>query len=126
MQLSEYVEIWDTILFRVYNVIARLKWFVLPWNIKKIVRRNKVFKNKYKGERCFVLLNGPSLKEHDLSALKDEIVFTTNYFYNSTLADVVKPNYHCWLDSLLVSENKDNKLITDIRAKIKNIFHFVI
>jgi hypothetical protein len=44
-------------------------------------------------------MNGPSINEHDLSLLENEIVFTSNYFFQSNLCEVVKPNFHCWLDS---------------------------
>ena len=43
-------------------------------NIKKL-------KNTHKGERCFVLGNGPSLSNYDLSPLIDEWVFVVNEFY---------------------------------------------
>ena len=41
------------------------------------------FKNKHKGERCFICGTGPSLNKMDLSPLYDEIVFGVNTFYRS-------------------------------------------
>ena len=38
-------------------------------------------RNKHKGKRCFILGNGPSLKEQDIGLLNDEFVFVTNYFF---------------------------------------------
>lgn len=39
------------------------------------------FRNKHQGERCFILGNGPSLKNTDLSLLKNEITFGMNRIY---------------------------------------------
>jgi hypothetical protein len=39
------------------------------------------FKNKHTGDRCFIIGNGPSLKQMDLSLLKNEITFGLNRGY---------------------------------------------
>lgn len=39
------------------------------------------YKNKYKGQRCFVIGNGPSLNKEDLEMLKDEVTFASNRIY---------------------------------------------
>ena len=41
----------------------------------------KSIKGKYKGQRCFVLGNGPSLTPSDLDKLKDEVTFASNRIY---------------------------------------------
>jgi len=38
-------------------------------------------KDKHQGERCFIIGNGPSLKNTDLSLLKDEVTFGMNRIY---------------------------------------------
>lgn len=38
-------------------------------------------KNKHKGQRCFVVASGPSLRGMDLSWLKDEITIAVNQSY---------------------------------------------
>lgn len=38
----------------------------------------KKLKNKYKGRRCFILANGPSILNHDLNKLNGEIVIGMN------------------------------------------------
>ncbi len=40
--------------------------------------RLEQYRNKYKGQRCFIIGNGPSLKKMDLSCLKDEITMGSN------------------------------------------------
>jgi len=39
------------------------------------------FKNRHKGGRCFIVCNGPSLSEMDLTALSSEVVFGLNKIY---------------------------------------------
>ena len=41
----------------------------------------RTFKDKHKGESCFIIGNGPSLKYTDLSLLKDQITFGLNRIY---------------------------------------------
>jgi len=43
--------------------------------------RIRRFKNQYTGKRCFVIGNGPSLKNTDLSRLKDEYTFGMNRIF---------------------------------------------
>lgn len=51
-----------------------------PWRLDS--KRNiRAFHNKYQGKRCFVIGNGPSLKNTDLSKLKDEYTFGMNRIY---------------------------------------------
>lgn len=51
-----------------------------PW--RKETRRNiRKFYNKHRGERCFIMGNGPSLKNTDLSFLKNEVTFGMNRIY---------------------------------------------
>jgi len=44
-------------------------------------KRIKFYKNRYVGERCFVIGNGPSLKQTDLSKLHNEFTFGLNRIY---------------------------------------------
>jgi len=63
-----------------------------------LIRKNKKFKNLHKGQRCFILGNGPSLKDQDLSLLQNEIVFTVNQIATMDGFDKIKTNYHFWAD----------------------------
>ncbi len=51
-----------------------------PWR-RDTVARMAALKDKYRGERCFIIGNGPSLKNTDLSRLKDEYTFGLNRIY---------------------------------------------
>lgn len=43
----------------------------------------KTFKNLHKGERCFIVVTGPSINKTNLSLIKDEILFGVNQLYES-------------------------------------------
>jgi hypothetical protein len=65
------------LLTRVYN---QLSWLVDSRGVKS----KKIFlelKDKHKGGRCFVIGNGPSLNNMNLSLLKDEITIGMNRIY---------------------------------------------
>src|SRR5689334_4044737 len=60
-----------------------------------LLQRNEVFRDRHKGRRCFVIGNGPSLKEQDLSPLVDEITLVTNSFYaHPIVGDSWQPSYY--------------------------------
>lgn len=52
-------------------------------------------KNKYLGKRCFIIGNGPSLKQQDLTLLKDEVTFVTNWFPLHENYQQIDPTYYC-------------------------------
>ncbi len=45
------------------------------------IRRLATFKDCHRGERCFIIGNGPSLKQTDLSRLRSEYTFGMNRIY---------------------------------------------
>jgi Protein of unknown function DUF115 len=51
-----------------------------PWRRDSIARLGE-WKDKYKGQRAFIIGNGPSLNQTDLSRLKDEFTFGLNRIY---------------------------------------------
>ena len=51
-----------------------------PWR-RESVKRLGVYQDKHQGERCFIIGNGPSLKNTDLSKLENEYTFGMNRIY---------------------------------------------
>lgn len=58
----------------------------------------KSLHNKYKGQRCFILGNGPSLTPEDLNLLKNEITFASNRIYNIFSKTDWRPTYFAMFD----------------------------
>jgi hypothetical protein len=69
------------------------------------------FHNRFKGQRCFIIGNGPSLNNHDLSLLKGEYSFGVNSFYYKTRETGFRPSFYVVEDSSVMKEN-----IEEIRA----------
>ncbi len=51
-----------------------------PWR-RESMRKMQEFENKFKDERCFIIGNGPSLRNTDLTKLKKEYTFGMNRIY---------------------------------------------
>lgn len=74
--------------FRLVPAIKRRiieRKFLYLWNKSNVGKTNKNFisnlKNQYKGERLVLIANGPSLKDMDLSVLKNQYTMCMNRFY---------------------------------------------
>ena len=67
-----------------YDAIRRLPQlpdaYLHPWRCESI-HRIKAFKDIHKGKRAFIIGNGPSLKQTDLTKLKNEFTFGLNRIY---------------------------------------------
>lgn len=65
-------------------------------------RKLKSYRGKYKGQRCFLIGNGPSLCAEDLDKLKREITFGCNFIHKIYGQTDWRPTYHCISDSSTV------------------------
>lgn len=61
-------------------------------------RRLERFRGCHRGERCFVIGNGPSLRGQDLIPLAGEATFVTNHFYLHPAVEALRPTYYCSSD----------------------------
>tara|TARA_R110001599_G_scaffold1605_2_gene8036 strand:+ start:8535 stop:9356 length:822 start_codon:yes stop_codon:yes gene_type:complete len=64
-------------------------------------------KNKYKGKRCFIIGNGPSLNKIDLSLLKDEYTFGVNGIFYKTNEMGFTPTFYVVEDRHVMADNVD-------------------
>jgi len=58
------------------------------------LRRNRRFRNKHRGGRCFILCNGPSVLKQDLLPLQNEIVMSVSSGHLHKDFERIKPAYH--------------------------------
>lgn len=117
MNPSVIIEKWDGLLYTIYNYLQYLKslFSKLPY-----LNKNKDLENKHKGERCFIIMNGPSINALDLHKLKSEVVFCSNYFYRAEIAKVVDPNYYFWADSKIFFRPEGKEVVGEIRNTCPN------
>ena len=58
----------------------------------------KSLKDIHKGQRCFIIGNGPSLQAKDLDKLKNEVTFASNRIYHIFPKTDWRPTYYVCLD----------------------------
>lgn len=66
---------------------------------RDILGRNLALKNKFKGRRCFIIGNGPSLNDQNLLKLANEETFVVNNFWKYPQFNLLKPKNYVVLDS---------------------------
>lgn len=116
-------------IYRNLDIIENILWDVVfqvkmvkDKNYRDTMYHNKIFNNKYKGEACFILGNGPSLKEEqNLEFLKNHYVFTVNQLYRSEIFNIVQPNFHLMVDPLFFSLRENEPSENDTLQRIKNL-----
>ena len=81
-----------------------------PWVLyHDLIATNVKFKDIHKKKRCFILGNGPSLREQDLSLLANEITITVNSIACMENFHLIKPNYHFWADAIYFESYVDSE-----------------
>ncbi|MGD8455338.1 MAG: DUF115 domain-containing protein [Anaerolineales bacterium] len=71
---------------------------------RESVRRLSAFKDKHRGERCFIIGNGPSLKDTDISKLKSEITFGMNRVYLAFDEWGFETSYYAAINDLVIEQ----------------------
>ena len=74
-----------------------------PWR-RESIQRLAAFKDIHKGKRVFIIGNGPSLKQTDLSKLRNEITFGMNRFYVAFPELGFTTTYLCAINDLVVEQ----------------------
>lgn len=89
----------------------------------RTLQRNRVLKNIYKGKRCFVIGNGPSLSIPDLDKLINEVTFSCNNSIQLLNRTMWKPTCFFGADHIFVNKyvNTDEK-IESILSSCKYMF----
>jgi hypothetical protein len=84
----------------------------------------KKYKDIYRGKRCFIIGNGPSLQKNDLECLhkNHEITFAANQIYRIFDEVTWRPDYYCCVDDLLINQCID--AIAVIECKDKFLFDY--
>lgn len=105
------------------NIIRIKDWYYLLKNksCRKNIEKNRKFQNMYEGKRCFILGNGPSLNDIDLSLLSDEITFSVNQLPRRADFEKLKTNFHMWVDGRFydIDENRPEDL--ELLEVMKNV-----
>lgn len=86
-------------LLRRFLSFPEMLYFYWPWGFPKKNRdRLKRFNNKYKGKRCFIVANGPSLNKIDFDLLKNEFTIGMNRIYLMKEQNDFMPSFLACID----------------------------
>lgn len=100
------------IIFYIVNSFSKIN-IPLTKNNYKILG----LKNKYKGERCFIIGNGPSLKPEDLEKLKGEFTFASNKIYKIFNKTTWRPTFYMVVDPIVLEENVEDINLVEAKTK---------
>ncbi|NRA54145.1 MAG: DUF115 domain-containing protein [Gammaproteobacteria bacterium] len=115
------------LLYSINNTIRYTKYLVERYllNQHSHLSLNTEIKDIHKGKNCFVLGNGPSLKQQDITRLKDQCVFMVNRAFLDENYAVIKPCYHIIVDNKLATGQWPITYLDDI-AKINPDVTFIL
>lgn len=88
---------------------------------RKILSRNLELKNKYAGNRCFILGSGPSLADVDLSILNKEFTFVVNEFDKNKQYTSLSPTFHLIIESNYFTDNGPEYWRNNFKEKDRRI-----
>lgn len=98
--------------------LARAGWFVYqhgkqwplatfhPWR-RASIKRLAAYKDIHKGERCFIIGNGPSLNKTDVSKLRNEYTFGMNRIYLAFPDWGFEPTYFASVNDLVIEQSAE-------------------
>jgi hypothetical protein len=93
----------DDRIISLYNLFKRIHFHLFRYRSRYKLAKNRDLKNKHLGQRCFIVGNGPSIKNQDLTLLQDEQTFFVNYFYKHPQILAIKPKYYAIVDPKLAT-----------------------
>lgn len=85
--------------------IIPTKLFEQPGYYQKSYHKISHLKDKFKGKRCFIVGNGPSLNQIDLKKLENEYSFAVNSIYFKTREMGYKPTFYTVEDIQVIKDN---------------------
>lgn len=104
------------------SIKSRKNGFVFNnYQNSKYSKKMKTLKNKYKGKRCFIIGNGPSLTLDDLNLLheKGEYTFGMNRIFKLFDLTAWRPTFYCCEDINIFNDSIDK--INSINSQYKFI-----
>ena len=67
---------------------------------RKLLERNRIFKDCHRGKRAFVIGTGPSLQGQNISSLGSEITYVMSAFWKHESTKNWQPTYYCLSDPI--------------------------
>ncbi len=115
-----------TWLIHAANDLAIMSGAFLSPGMRHILERNQAFRDKHRGQRCFVIGNGPSLRTQDLGPLANEITFVMNAFWKHPILEQWQPTYYFLADPALFDGSEPmQRFFSDLGSRVHSTTFFV-
>lgn len=85
---------------------------------KKILSKNFSLKDKYKGKRCFIIGNGPSINKQDLTLISNDEKIVMNKFFYHPILETWKPTFYCAADPSSSYPPEYIKILKEAQGKL--------
>ena len=118
MSNSKYAEesrIRKIIIWPLVTVVRIILLFF--YRFSKSAKEISKLQNKYSGQRCFIIGNGPSLSLEDLSILKNHITFASNRIFDVFENTDWRPTFYLTMDRKVITEYYDSIKKLNIKYK---------
>lgn len=115
----------DDRLLGVYNQLQRAKERQLPAEVRRLLALNARLHRRHAGERCFVIGNGPSLNDQDLTRLHDRVTFAVNRFIHHPQAEEINPTYYCITDPKFGTGAWGTDFVEQLEQRLPNTILFL-
>ena len=111
--------------YSLINLASSVKFFLEYIKTSKYRKYNLKLKDIHKDQTCYIVGNGPSIKSMDLTCLSDKFVISVNKMICTSVYDVIKPQYHCITDRLILDQviNDINHELDANRYNTKFLLH---
>lgn len=97
-----------------------------PIFLKPLLPANVRLKDTHRGRRCFVIGNGPSLKDQNVECLRDEITIAMNGFLNHPSIHNIQPSYYCLADPCYFDRQESSEQFLDRLTQTVASSHLVV
>ena len=112
----------DDYFFEAVNISMKSIFFIKSLNGQyDYMKKNSELKDMFKGERGFLVANGPSINKQDLKPLKDEITFFVNRSFLHRDYEYIKPTFHVIVDPKLATGEWDINFLDKVIEKNPNV-----
>jgi glycosyltransferase involved in cell wall biosynthesis len=82
----------------------------------------KDFHNKFSGERCFIIGNGPSLNDIDIATLNNEFTFGVNSIFLLRDRTGFEPTFYCVEDTHVANDRKQEIFFVNSSLKFFGLY----
>lgn len=86
---------------------------------RRLLKNNEVLRNRHANKRCFIIGNGRSLRNQDLSLLANDVTFVMNGFWKHDIVQQWQPTYYLFSDPILYERSDPvREFFAELRARI--------